>query len=112
MARITIYRHSKHVFNNSIRSRTIEEGAPLPKGYYLTEAEAIAAYEGRIQQEHKIYIENKQKADGILIDVETLINKILSENGCCFWVDSETGDVMLGYTDNNRNQYHKVFNEK
>lgn len=112
MARIIIYHHSKHIFNNSIRRRTIEDGSPLPNGYYLTEEEAIEAYNKRKQQEYKIYIENKQKADDKLVEVEAIVNKILSENGCSFWADSETGDVLLGYIDNNRNQYHKVFNEK
>lgn len=81
--RITVYKSSRNtIFDNAIRTRTIGEGEELPKDCYLTEAEAVQAYDA-IQAAKKIeYASHLPEANRILDTLERDIKTLLNRSGC------------------------------
>lgn len=77
MARITVYRSSKHFITNLINTRTIDEEEELPKGCYYTEKEAIKAYDKKQEDLRKDYEKNKPIAMKKLNEMESLSDKSL-----------------------------------
>lgn len=89
MARITVYRSSKHFITNRIDTRTIDENEELPKGCYYTEKEALDAYDKKQEDLRKDYEKNKPIAMEKLNKLEESIRQLLKESKCDLYLTYE-----------------------
>lgn len=64
-----------------IRHRMAEEGLPVPKGYFLTEQEAILDYEIKLKTAEQKYLKGKPIAMDTIDKIEQEIKEVLKKYG-------------------------------